>query len=873
MKLRAIRLAEVGRFATPVAVEGLSDGLNVLAGPNELGKSTLLSALIAAFTFKQSSSDKAIKALQPYAGGAPQIEVDFDADGRGWRLTKRFLQGANAELVDRSTGAVIARRDDVQAHLDRFASGPEGLERFGLVWVRQGESLVGFKHADGVVDPLRRVLEREVHGLAVDELASRVHARIQARLATLASHKGTRPSGEFKEALEARDRTAEAARSADNRLTDSRERLTALARASAAAAALRDPVAAAARASRRAAAAAAHAAAVEAQTRANTAALAARTATAAADAARQALDRFGAAIARRELALADEARHRTELDGHLSAGAAAVEAHAGAERRRAEAVAAFDAAAAALEAGRAAHDAAAAIARRDALARRRDEVAALAAEHASRASAWSATAVSTETVLRLRRDQSALEALAARLAAAAPDVVFDLAAGGAKQIQVGRKALGATRRLTVHAPTQIDIAGIGRITITPGGGSDAAAARVEHDFLAATVAADLKALGVADLAGAELRLDAQRAEAVAIEGLRARIDALAPAGLDALSTELASLAAATAGMSAPVTLPDLSALDTERHRRAAERDDAERALVAAAKALGLSREAGIRIEAAIEAAARRAVEAARDFGDPATWDDLRCRLTEERMKADADAAAAIREAAAFRDAMPDADRMTALIAADRTAADEFAAAEAALVRLDLEIRECETALRADSDVDIEQVARSTAEAAAAAHRRADALTRDVDSLRLLDRLLADAVAADHLRLAAPLLERISPYLEQVLPGARLGLDASLAPSGLVRGTDSEPLDRLSRGTAEQIAVLARLGLGRLLADRGAPAPVILDDALVYADDRRIEAMFDVLREAARYHQVIVLTCRERTFAAIGGTTLRLTRRD
>ncbi len=45
---------------------------------------------------------------------------------------------------------------------------------------------------------------------------------------------------------------------------------------------------------------------------------------------------------------------------------------------------------------------------------------------------------------------------------------------------------------------------------------------------------------------------------------------------------------------------------------------------------------------------------------------------------------------------------------------------------------------------------------------------------------------------------------------------------------------------EQLSVLTRLAFARLLARDGRPAPVILDDALVYSDDDRIERMFDAL---------------------------------
>jgi uncharacterized protein YhaN len=51
--------------------------------------------------------------------------------------------------------------------------------------------------------------------------------------------------------------------------------------------------------------------------------------------------------------------------------------------------------------------------------------------------------------------------------------------------------------------------------------------------------------------------------------------------------------------------------------------------------------------------------------------------------------------------------------------------------------------------------------------------------------------------------------------------------------------------------------------------VILDDALAYADDDRMERMFDTLVAAARRMQILVLTCREDLFARAGGHHLRL----
>jgi uncharacterized protein YhaN len=114
------------------------------------------------------------------------------------------------------------------------------------------------------------------------------------------------------------------------------------------------------------------------------------------------------------------------------------------------------------------------------------------------------------------------------------------------------------------------------------------------------------------------------------------------------------------------------------------------------------------------------------------------------------------------------------------------------------------------------------------------------------------------------VDRLGPYLELVFPDARPSFGEGFALTALERAGGQEGLERLSEGTQEQLAVLVRLGFGRLLAESGTPAPLILDDALVYADDARIDRMFEALRLAARSHQVLVLTCRERTFASLGG---------
>ena len=77
------------------------------------------------------------------------------------------------------------------------------------------------------------------------------------------------------------------------------------------------------------------------------------------------------------------------------------------------------------------------------------------------------------------------------------------------------------------------------------------------------------------------------------------------------------------------------------------------------------------------------------------------------------------------------------------------------------------------------------------------------------------------------------------------------------------------GTQEQIAVLVRLAFAEMLVELGHPATIVLDDALVFSDDRRMSRMFVILNMAARNVQVIVLTCREQLFEGLGGRQLAL----
>ena len=155
-----------------------------------------------------------------------------------------------------------------------------------------------------------------------------------------------------------------------------------------------------------------------------------------------------------------------------------------------------------------------------------------------------------------------------------------------------------------------------------------------------------------------------------------------------------------------------------------------------------------------------------------------------------------------------------------------------------------------------------------AERRCGQLQERVATLKLLRDTISGCLTEGRQRYYEPVRRHLRPFLNDLFPGAELELGDGFAVTGIKRDRP-EAFDRLSDGTQEQIAVLVRLAMGAMLAERGGAVPIILDDALVYCDDDRIQRMFDALSRAGRHQQIIVLTCRLRSFGPLGGRTLRL----
>jgi DNA repair exonuclease SbcCD ATPase subunit len=860
VKIRAIRLREVGRFRDAIALEGLSGGLDVLAGPNELGKSTILRAVKLALFEKHTSAKKDIESLRPYAGGAPLIEIDLEVDGKPWRLRKQYLSGRSAELKEMSSG-MVARGADAETQLAGLLSGGVETRPLELLWVDQGTSFRPVAPSAPERNALLAAIEDEVETVADGGAARVVQARVKQELAALVTgHATPRPAGRYKDALDVLKELERQHAEARTRLTAVEERLRKLDEVRREISALAEPEAAAKR--RRAAEAAAKACEEAKQARDKLRQAQAAVATQEERfkmlaSALQSFDARLADLAKQEEAAAQETPRLAELERAV----AEAEAKVADGRKRRDAV---NAALVAAEKARRSMELAARLAE---VRERLQAARAAASEHRRLTDAIASNGADDAALKSLRREAGSVATLKAALSAAAPSVAVAYARGGAGKITVDGRPLQDGETLSPTRAVVLEIEGIGTVTIAPGqsqGLADREAALAGHE---AAQAGLLRQLGAETLADAERLAEDRRELSAQLAEASAALKAQAPEGIARLE-QIAAQLAEQAPDSTP-TQRSGSDIEAEARELMEALAGAETELAEAAGAHAQAREALAQLRARIEQRRERIASVRAELGDAEACASQRKQRADALARAEQDRNAGVRDCAAWREAAPDAEQFAALEAAARSAEAARADAERKLADLRRVEAGIEGELKADRADDVEARVAELEDARAHAAGRVSALQDEVAALQLLARELDIAQTATREHFAKPVMARLAPYLELVFPDAHAQFGDGLQIDRLRRGAGIEDIARLSEGTQEQLAVLVRLGFGRLLAERGASVPLILDDALVYADDQRIEQMFDALKLAADSHQVLVLTCRERTFESLGGNRVAI----
>jgi DNA repair exonuclease SbcCD ATPase subunit len=892
--LHRLEIDRLGPFRTPVLLGPFAPGLNVLAAPNESGKSTAFVAAARALFDRHDSKAKEIRALQPVGTDlGPRVRVDFETSAGVFRVEKTFLASPTSRLCQQRASGwdLLAEGDAADDRLRELlrseapgggATKPAHWGLLNVLWARQGEPAdwpLEALHRGSAENPaprdrLARVpldpatdrsLER-LRDLAEPSLTSTGRVRANGPL-DLAQRELDRLHAELAE-LRAQATAAEG---------QAREFGTAQADVDRLEQEERDLAAQAEEAVRRASA-------IE-RTREEI-----RTREAALQVAKRELLRVQEDVerlaewdrqeesSRRDRAQAEAASRQasTALERALAGRTQARDAQAQAQRAAQAARASEEAARTRLQARQARE-------RADTLLRQFTRAEQAEAERrAARAALDTLPNLTPASLAKLEKAQDQLRQ--AEAAAAAVGVELTLTPDAPTEVEPvhgqgtapRREQVAPDRPLCLRDPRRLEVVlpGWGRVAVR----ADSAEAeeRAEQrdqartDWHEALIGAGVPGL-VEARAALRQRQEATAALRLAEQGVKAALDG--QDDLEALrrETEKARRQAEALEQLAP-SLPEgpdsLAALENAVAEATGDRQRADRAARAAAEALEqhdeAEREARTAVEAAAQAQARREADAylrevmradvlARHPGGldaalrasrqgfveaEARWEQSRAQLPDDHERIPAQA----RRLQAAREEVRTARQ------ARQSARD---AARGALEHLGGRgLYAKESALEERRTVVVGRLA---------------SLTRQAFGARLAQHLLAQHRQAALQRVLSPLEDQLSAVFASLTeqPGRRVFLTPELAVEGIGESRAAlYPFDRLSQGAREQLLLCLRLAVAREAA-RDERQTLWLDDVLVNTDPARQARVLDLLQTAAAELQIIVLTCHPDRYRGVG----------
>ena len=446
-----------------------------------------------------------------------------------------------------------------------------------------------------------------------------------------------------------------------------------------------------------------------------------------------------------------------------------------------------------------------------------------------------------------------------RLEAGAVTVAAAYLPGVSDRVTIAGDPLEPGATVACAGPTTLDLPGLGRLTLRPGG--DAAAAAREAAAAEAALRAILAPSGAQDVAALAAIAERRGAAEARAATARAELAGLAPRGTAPLEVEIAQARRDAVGAD-PDGADPVAAAEAETAARAGL-EAAEHARAAAHEARLAAMHADAAAEDKLDAAERELATAS----DEAAALPARAGLAERLDGRREAVAVADRRAEDLGRAMPDAAAAATALAQAKAAQHE---AEERRHRLETRAADLDARIATRADEGVEERRDEIADRLAEAEVRAVGYAAEARALIRLLAALSGARTAARERYLAPVTDELAPLLAMVLDGAEVRMHPTrLMPEALARDGVEEDLAGLSGGTREQIAILTRLAFARLLARSVRATPVILDDALVFADDDRFERLFAAISELSAEVQIIVLTCRERRFARLPAIRPRL----
>lgn len=876
MRIRELSIENFRIFRKPTVLSGFDDGLNLVCEPNETGKSTVLEALRAVLFERYSAKNDRIRSFRPYGDEvAPTIGLIFEIGGENWTVKKRFLQNPSVTLE--GPGGRLqsdAAEEKLQALLGFARAGNRGADdesrgALGLLWVEQGTWALT-EPGQTARKTLEDVLAGEIGAVTGGRRTTAVLQSVDKQLAELQTATG-KPTRRLQEAQNQLDAArAEGGKARDElqqfestlaRLDSKRQELRRLDRD------LHDPEAAQ------------QAARLEQDlVRATAAAQELTTAELRAQHAASQTNSLEGRIGLRARLRSSVAAARTRVAQARNKISAHDETLAEAQQLAERSAAALEVLRTKLRQAETDRDAALALqaegAQQDHLRRafaRLDQVSPLAEALQRQGDLIKANGI-TATALRSLEDLEQAVQQAEAVARAGAAVFRAQIAPKVVEARLNGAPVTGDAETSVLAPLAFELPGLVSITVAPPATGESARAKLEGAVRDRDNA--LIRMGVDSLAEARNRAHSRGTAEQTAATLRAQVAAIctadAPlniaAGFEALRDAMArhqrpaAVVAADHDVSQPLSEREFQDLRGEERAAEARRQATNDAVNAAER-----QKIQVASDLARETAEESRLQAELDT-ELSTLDDVALAAAstaarEEEARVLVDLGTARRTAESLNEAdlkrkKEAAGRRQKILEEDRVAVLQE------IARLEVEAKTqggsgpFTWSQAADEELDYAQVS-------------FDRLQDEAETLRLLKTVLTEARQDAARRYLAPITARIQPYVQRLLPTASLSMGEDYRPGFLFRAGREEAADDLSKGTQEQLAVLTRLAFADLLLEKGKPASLVLDDALVFADDDRFETMTDILAEAATRMQVIILSCRTSAYRRIAGRKISI----
>lgn len=149
--------------------------------------------------------------------------------------------------------------------------------------------------------------------------------------------------------------------------------------------------------------------------------------------------------------------------------------------------------------------------------------------------------------------------------------------------------------------------------------------------------------------------------------------------------------------------------------------------------------------------------------------------------------------------------------------------------------------------------------------RLASLERRAEAAHLLKEVLDRHRREARARYAQPFAEQLTQLARTVFgPEVQFSLDEQLQVEERSIDGRAVPLASLSGGAKEQLAILTRFAIARLVSREDNSVPVFVDDALGSTDPSRLDRMAALFSQAGRSSQVFVLTCVPQRYESVTG---------